>query len=120
MKKPQEANQEQENEKVNKRTRDPTSPTKNDQSKKMKEHTNQIPVLGSQEQVFRTHQEEKQTSAANSLKETLEYRREIEGCDRGTITRRTEINTGEGKIHGTERTKIIIISKKNTIIDTTR
>ena len=32
--------------KTNKRTRDPTSPTKNDQNKKMKEHTNQIPVLG--------------------------------------------------------------------------
>ena len=31
--------------KTNKRTRDPTSPTKNDQNKKMKEHTNQIPVL---------------------------------------------------------------------------
>merc|ERR1719423_289917 len=46
MKKPQETNQEQENEKFNKRTRDPTSPTKNYQNKKLKEHTNQIPVLG--------------------------------------------------------------------------
>jgi len=47
MKKPQETNQEQENENINKRPRDLTSPTKNNQNKKIKEHTNQIPVLGS-------------------------------------------------------------------------
>jgi len=46
MKKTQETNQEQENGKISKRTRDTTIPTKNDQNRKMKEHTNQIPVLG--------------------------------------------------------------------------
>merc|ERR1719259_1586964 len=42
MKKPQETNQEQENEKFNKRTRDPTSPTKNDQNKKTKNLINEL------------------------------------------------------------------------------
>jgi len=47
MKRPQEVNQEQVNEKIYKRARDSTSPPKDDQNKKIKEHTNQIPVLGS-------------------------------------------------------------------------
>jgi len=105
MKKPQEANREQVNELINKRTRDPTSPTKNDQNKNIKEHTDQILVLGSTEQVFKTHQVKEQTSAFNSLKETLEHCREIEGCDRGTLALRTE-STAEGMIKGIERISI--------------
>ena len=43
---PQEVAQEQLNENANKRSRESTSPKKNDQNKKIKDHNNQIPVLG--------------------------------------------------------------------------
>ena len=45
-KNPREVTQEQLNQSINKRSRELTSPLKNDQNKKIKDHTIQIPVLG--------------------------------------------------------------------------
>ena len=60
-----------------------------------------MPVLGSIG--FQDAPRKRTNFCGQQPEETLEHRREIERCDRGTITLRTQMSTDEGMIQGNER-----------------